>query len=192
MIDTGSIIEAVCYTLEKIGGKATKMKILKLIFLADKYHLVNYGRTVTGDEYFAMKDGPVGSTVKDVLEFNDISLSDDEYELAAQYFNIDSDNKTISIKQAIPSSELKSLSETDIEAMDHAVNNFGHLEAWQLRDLTHKYPEWKQYEDMFSKKAIKRERIRVDEMFSIIPEDHISVSEEHMEESKKYRQGYFD
>ena len=78
MIETSKIIEALHYILHKIKI-ADKIKIIKLIYLADKYHLVRYGRTITNDDYYAMEYGPVGSTVKDVLEFDEFTLSHNEY-----------------------------------------------------------------------------------------------------------------
>ena len=45
----------------------SKYKIAKLIFLADKLHLVQYGRTITGDKYCAMEHGPVPSSVYALL-----------------------------------------------------------------------------------------------------------------------------
>src|SRR5262249_34072379 len=45
-----------------------KMKALKLLFFADRYHLRKYGRPVSECEYFAMKNGPVASEAKRVAE----------------------------------------------------------------------------------------------------------------------------
>jgi hypothetical protein len=47
------------------------MKALKLIFLADRYHLCRYGRLITNDSYVAMKHGPVPSATRDIVESND-------------------------------------------------------------------------------------------------------------------------
>src|SRR5207244_13054003 len=45
-----------------------KMKALKLLFFADRYHLRKYGRPVTDCAYFAMKNGPVASAAKNIAE----------------------------------------------------------------------------------------------------------------------------
>src|SRR5438270_13824448 len=45
-----------------------KMKALKLLFFADRYHLRKYGRPVSDCSYFAMKNGPVASEAKIVAE----------------------------------------------------------------------------------------------------------------------------
>ena len=41
--------------------KLNKMKALKLLFFADRYHLRKYGRSVSDCVYFAMKHGPAAS-----------------------------------------------------------------------------------------------------------------------------------
>src|ERR1035438_2254510 len=49
---------AVGYLAERIPG-VTKKQICKLLFFADKSHLLRFGRTITGDTYFALEQGPV-------------------------------------------------------------------------------------------------------------------------------------
>src|SRR4030095_14202545 len=40
-----------------------KGKACKLLFLADKLHLVRFSRPITGDRYWALEPGPVPSTL---------------------------------------------------------------------------------------------------------------------------------
>jgi hypothetical protein len=46
----------------------TTLKIAKLLYFADKRHLLRYGRPITGDAYVGMKNGPVPSIAYDVLK----------------------------------------------------------------------------------------------------------------------------
>ncbi len=48
--------------------RLNRMKALKLLFFADRYHLRKYGRPVSDCAYFAMKHGPVASEAKHVAE----------------------------------------------------------------------------------------------------------------------------
>lgn len=188
MINTASIIEAVYYLLVKLGPK-TKLQLLKLIFLADKYHLLHYGRTVTGDEYFVMQYGPVGSTVKDVLEFDDFSLDENELALAQKYFETH-DDKTRKAKSSAPHPEdLDYLSESDIEALDYVIAGYGNMEAFKLVDFTHKYPEWQQYREMFERGETRRERLSTLELISIIPDDTMGYTEEQLETAREIATG---
>lgn len=50
----------------KEGGTINKMKALKLIYFAERYHLRKYGRPVTNDDYWAMGLGTVPSGSRDI------------------------------------------------------------------------------------------------------------------------------
>ena len=49
--------QALAYFAEKSGGTINRLKGLKLIYFADRYHLRKYGRLITNDTYFAMDNG---------------------------------------------------------------------------------------------------------------------------------------
>ncbi len=54
--------------MAKLGtAKFDQYKACKLLFLADKRHLVKYGRTITGDRYSALEWGPIPSSIRDDL-----------------------------------------------------------------------------------------------------------------------------
>ena len=63
--------QALNFFARKAGGRINKMKALKLVYFADRYHLRKYGRPVVGDEYLAMNYGPVASGTKDLAEMSD-------------------------------------------------------------------------------------------------------------------------
>ena len=186
MIETSTIIEAIHYLLKGIGF-ADKVKIIKLVYLADKYHLIHYGRTVTNDEYFAMPLGPVGSTVKDVLSFNHFTLSPEEYKYSHKLFKETNDEFTSSDAEIVH----EMLSDTDTEALDFVIDKFSHMTSSELIDYTHKYPEWYQYKSLFEGKRTKRETINTEELLSLIENDPLAMSETHVRESKNILTGNY-
>jgi hypothetical protein len=64
-VDFPRTLAAITYIASKGIEDLTMYKILKILFLADRHHLVRYGRTITGDRYAALHDGPVPSRVYD-------------------------------------------------------------------------------------------------------------------------------
>lgn len=188
MLETAVIIEAIHYLLKTLGP-ADKIKIIKLIYLADKYHLVRYGRTVTGDDYCAMEYGLVGSAVKDILGFDRDLLSKEEYSYASKLLER-IDNKTFKARNERIS--LHMLSKTDIEALSFVIQRFGKMATWKLSDYTHQYPEWQKYEDLFKNKKTKRERIETRELLSVLEDDPLGMPKEHREESAKLVSGTYD
>ena len=62
--------QALNFFAQQAGGRLSKLRALKLVFFADRYHLRKYGRLVTNDEYWAMDYGPVASNTKDLAELS--------------------------------------------------------------------------------------------------------------------------
>lgn len=189
MIETHTAIETIFYLLKKTGP-ADKIKLIKLVYLADKYHLLRYGRTVTGDEYFAMEHGPVGSTIKDVLGFDDLYLTENERSYLEKLIERSDANWFSSKEGAV--CEFGMLSDTDKEALNFVIDKFSSMGQWDLRDYTHEYPEWKQYKDLLKNHLSKRIRIKTEELLSLLPNDILAVPAEHIEESKKILLGTYD
>ncbi len=128
------------YFALKEGGLINKLKVLKLIYFADRFHLRKYGRLITNDIYFAMDYGPVPSNVKDIAEATSF-LGDSERDYSSQYI-IPIDNVTL---QSVKQVDNSLFSDSDIEALDYIWERFGHLDQFKLAEITHEYPEWKRH-----------------------------------------------
>lgn len=124
------------------GGSINKMKAIKLIFFADRYHLRKYGRPITNDEYLAMDFGPVNSGVKDIAEMSDF-LGQQERTYASNFIQPAGQYDV----KSITSVEEKVFSRTDLESLEFAWKTFGRYDQFELADITHKYPEWKKHEE---------------------------------------------
>lgn len=129
--------QALNYFAQREGGRINKMKALKLLYFADRYHIRKYGRLITNDNYLAMQHGPVPSTSKDIAEAND--YLDDEVKAYSSQFIQPLDNLVL---RSVRKADESVLSDSDMEALRFAWDNFGHCDQFELRDLTHDYPEW--------------------------------------------------
>lgn len=186
MKESFATIEAIYYLLKKIGSADT-LKIVKLIYLVDKYHLLHYGRTITDGDYYAMEYGPVSSTVKDILNFNELSMYKDELDFAGKLI------KKIGSHDFEAKQTYKYifgyLSETDFEALDCICKKFGNWSTNKLLKYTHKYPEWKKHEEKL-KASSRREEIKTEELYSKI-DGVFNISDEKFEDSKSFYIGNF-
>ena len=180
MIDTTTIIQVVFYLLHKVNAPISKLKLVKLIYFADKYHLLHYGRTITEDTYFAMQHGPVGSTILNVLNFNDSLLSSAEFAYAQQYLK-KKGKYDLSACEYYCAFEM--LSDTDTESLDFIIQQFANMETSQLVDLSHRYDEWNKHKHLFESGQTKRKEIPQEELLSTLPNDPFTVSKEDVEES---------
>jgi len=57
-------IQTLVFFAEKENGTINKMKAYKLIWLSDRWHLRNYGRSILNDTYFALKFGAIPSNTR--------------------------------------------------------------------------------------------------------------------------------
>jgi uncharacterized phage-associated protein len=135
--------QALNFLARQAGGRINKLKALKLVFFADRYHLRKYGRSITNDRYFAMNYGPVPSGTKDIAEMGDF-LGQQERLYAQQFLERDPADEHAF--KSIGEFDAGIFSETDREALGFAARTFGRVDGFQLAELTHLYPEWKRHE----------------------------------------------
>ena len=51
--------QASAYLLHKAGGTMEHLKLMKLLYLADRLSWKEYDKSITGDEYYSLPYGPV-------------------------------------------------------------------------------------------------------------------------------------
>lgn len=141
MNTTKRIIQALAYiAYQQPGHKVNSMKAYKLLWLADRYHLRQFGRTITGDVFFALPHGVVPSDAKNVVEHQITHIPTDE-EYRDKYI------KRLGkySYQAITEPDIMVFSDSDQEALDKILQAYGTLDQYKLEELSHKFPEWLAY-----------------------------------------------
>ena len=79
MKTTKKIIQALAYiAYQQPDHKVNNMKAYKLLWLADRYHLRQTGRTITGDVFYALPHGVVPSDAKNIVENQPTHIRNDE------------------------------------------------------------------------------------------------------------------
>ncbi len=125
--------------IEKEGGRINYMKLMKLLYIADREALLKWERTLTGDTYFSMKHGPVLSEVLDLISNEE---EPEEYSYWHEYIT-DPEHYIISMKGEYPTSD--KLSEREVGLVEELSERFIDFNQWQMRDLCHDssfLPEW--------------------------------------------------
>lgn len=153
-------VQALNYLASKNGGNINKMKAIKLIWLADRLHLRKYGRTITGDQYFAMINGPVPSATRDILE-SSVFLTDSASDYASEYISFIDRYNFRSIHEPI----INVFSKTDLESLDLIHEYYNHLDHFSLSEFSHKFPEWIKYEVALKKGISSRFTIDLYDFF---------------------------
>ncbi|MBQ3464514.1 SocA family protein [Candidatus Saccharibacteria bacterium] len=189
--DYKKITQMINYLIRKDERAASihELKIIKLVWAADRYHIRKYARTVSEDRYVAMKNGPVGSLTKDVAEFSDNEYSKVEptdFEYIGSYIRFEKTNEN-GVLSSVNDVDYDELSETDKEALDFAWDTFGRYDWRTLVEITHKYPEWKKHQAALESGATKREDINLIDFFENIEDknDPFRVTNEFLAGSKE-------
>lgn len=156
--------QVINYFIEKESGKIDKLKLIKLIWLADRYHLRKYGRIITNDTYFAMQFGPVPSAVKDLLSFNNIAEDGKEIGYFKKFIKQADTFSKNSIKSK-EKTDLKILSKSEIKVIDSIYNIYGKYNNFELANFSHHFPEWTKFKIQIENGS-SRELISISDFFS--------------------------
>ena len=140
--DYQKAVQALNFFAVHSGGRINKMKAIKLIFFADRYHLRRYGRPIIGDRYVAMPYGPVASTAKDLAE-STVFLADCQRQYVEDHLDRTADNYFLMSTAQVDNDVF---SDSDLEALQFAWDEFGRFDEFALADITHAYPEWGKHE----------------------------------------------
>ena len=152
-------IQSLNFFAQKHDGTLNKMKAIKLVWLADRLHIRRYGRTITGDVYFALPYGPVPSTTRDILE--EYSLSEVEKEYGVQFIGNISKYEFSSLSEP----NYKVFSQTEVGILEEIISKYGHLTEFELSELSHEFPEWVRYKSALESRIASRFEIDPNDFF---------------------------
>lgn len=128
-------IETILYIANRVNSP-TFHRISKIMYFADKKHLEQYGRFICGDNYVAMKHGPVPSSTYDILKAVRFDLFPSMFpaisEKVAAAFGVT--NYTITPYR---DADTDIFSDSDIECLDYAIENYGDKTFDELTHLSH-------------------------------------------------------
>ena len=127
------------FMLLRRGGEMSHLKLMKLLYLADREAIKRYGRSISEDNAVAMPHGPVLSMTLDLMNGS--------YAPTAggwdTWISAKADHQ-VSLVANPGVDDLDELSAADLEVLDAVWQQFGHMDRWQIRDWTHSNcPEWK-------------------------------------------------
>jgi uncharacterized phage-associated protein len=122
------------------GGKINVLKLVKLIYLADRLALDTFEAPILSDKFVSMDHGPVNS-----ITLNHINgFADEDTRGAWDSLVTDRKGHFIGVRNArLSVKELDELSKAEIKILKLIWERFGKMNQFEVRDYTHKNcPEW--------------------------------------------------
>lgn len=136
-VDKRKTLNAALYVLNRLG-EVDYHKTFKILYFADKEHVKNFGRPVTGDAYQAMNFGPVPSFLYDIFKAAEKgSHPFAEAMDMSSAFAVRRDEKNVPIVTSKIEADMDELAQTDIEALDASIEANKALNFDELVDKSH-------------------------------------------------------
>lgn len=132
--DLQKAVQAIAYIV-KLLGAADKVKLTKLLYIADREHFLRHGYPITGDAPFAMRWGPVPSACLDALNGQSWPRADAAFE----FLHVDDNRVTVRRDPGVDR-----LAAGEREVLDEVVRAHGAKDNWSLVGETHRYPEYRE------------------------------------------------
>lgn len=132
---------AALHLIAKTKPGFTPLYVAKIMYFAERLHINRYGRPIVADDFIAMPQGPVPSTIKNFIDekWNWVERP----ESISDAITIDKSARWAKLMPGTsPSYDLSSLSETDIECLLDAVKFCEPKSADELSSITHRHAAW--------------------------------------------------
>jgi uncharacterized phage-associated protein len=120
------------------------MRLLKLLYIADRESYTAIGRPILGGDVFALPRGPVIQEAYDLIKEQHVGMP-----LWSEYYRRHNYNLHM-----IKMPDVGRLSEHEIETLQRVAKDHQDHDEWDLVNLTHTFQEWKQNDPRGSSKLI--------------------------------------
>ncbi|WP_133510573.1 Panacea domain-containing protein [Candidatus Thiosymbion oneisti] len=138
MFNERKAAQMAAYLLHKRGGTMSHLKLMKLLYLADREAMDRYGAPISGDLLVAMPHGPALSNTLNHMD-GDVESSPGGW---TDWISDQADYE-LRLRNPVSPEDLDELSEAELDVLDAVWEQFGSMGRWVLRDYTHTHcPEW--------------------------------------------------
>ena len=125
-------LQASACLLRLDGKKMSYLRLLKLLYVADREWLGENGESIVGDRAVAMKQGPVLSTVYELIKGNASRAGEWDDFIHTEGYAV----------ELVKDPGRGKLSKGIVEKLAEVTERYRHLDDWELSELTHGFREW--------------------------------------------------
>ena len=125
-------LNALLYVANRIQRKDFH-KIFKIIYFADRQHLADWGKPITGDTYIAMEAGPVPSRMYDMMKIVRGDSYHPDMEGLGKFFQVEN----WMYVRPLVDADLNKLSRNEQEALDDSIRKYAQLSYDEIKEKSH-------------------------------------------------------
>ena len=136
-----TLAQMAAFFADSEGGEINVLKLMKLLYLADRESMRRHGHSISNDDMFSLPHGPILSKAYRLANQEAAAA---EQQIWREWFadRIQGD-RALTLCTSVSREKLNYFSELDIEILQAVWNQFGKMNQWQLRDYTHTHcKEW--------------------------------------------------
>lgn len=131
---------AAFFIAQSSGQKMSLLKLMKLLYIADRESIRKYGESISNDMAVSMPHGPVLSRTLDLIN----GFANSSPDGWAAYIT-DREENQVALAKPFNAEELDELNLAELRILESVWSKFGTMTQWDLRDWTHdraNCPEW--------------------------------------------------
>lgn len=132
-VDVLKVTQAAGVLLKLSHGRMEYIRLLKLLYLSDRWSLRKAGFTVTGDRFVSMRHGPVPSSTYDLVKGSYLESADWDRFIAKE------------LRDSVLTSDpgKGKLSRHDVATLQEVSDRWARVNTWKMIAILHKrLPEW--------------------------------------------------
>lgn len=142
MFTARKIAQMSAFFAEGQGGTINILKLIKLLYLADRESMSRYGTPISFDYAYSMDNGPM---LSQALDFVNGFIQDASNAAKWEEWISSRDNHQVSLNRRFHRDDLDELSDANLDVLGAVWREFGQFDQWQLVKYTHdNCPEYKE------------------------------------------------
>ena len=142
-------LQAACFLLKLEGGRMNYMRLLKLLYIADRESLQETGDAITGDAPYAMERGPVLTQIFDFLKGEHPDRDHWQKYIATKAYDA----------HLVMDPGTGSLCQYDSKKLKEISERYSLKDEWDMVNICHELEEWRKNDPGKSSKPIPFEDI---------------------------------
>ena len=117
------------------GGTMSYVKLIKLLYLADREALIRWGRPITTDRYVSLDNGPVVSRMYELIRGEP---PQNAFRIWRKFISDPEDYEV----RLLGDPGSRELSRPEQQLIDEVFTQHGRQNRWKVVDFTRSLPEW--------------------------------------------------